>query len=694
MAFAVDLDADGSSVDTVLGNSGVANSFVTVATTLGTITTADALAGVPGIQVATNASGDFTFNIRRPGGPGTPTISVQTIDGTGSLDPGVGNNIIDYVSQMLGAAEALQFDFDDDFDGAVPQTETGYTSVPVRLVYDNSIGYGWTGANADRDKHSSGSLPSVPFDDLLRDSQGYTSARTFRADVADGTYRVTVTLTAGNNVSINDAADGGANLVSGLDTSTGAIVRTFTYVAADDDGVQLTFENPGPHGSLWKVAGLVIRPSQDSLTVGYVSGSTNSDGVSVSTWQVSGLTVGNVYTLTPSAGAIQTADGHAIYAGTQIVAAGGSENFTLIAPTAPGNVTVTVEEVNGATVGTSAPQAFTMPSPWLFDFDGPRLATLTGGEVVGSPTITSVTEHLTFASTGGYGWSTVNGRGDFDSGELVGVTALREDGVFINGQSTFQVATGSVGTFDVRIYTAEGRNPPVGLEVFIEGVSQGVTTLTTASQTLLFDNLGAGFGISADGVLDIRMVTTGSFAPAFISGIEVATNGGFAAPQALHAVAVGSGGDALTQSELDAAVAGALGRVAVEGASQQTLDVLAGVTVTIADLSGTHLGLAYQATNTIVIDLDAAGHGWFVDDTPLDDTEFTLTTAEHTLSATSTSPASSRMDLLTTLLHEFGHILGHGHTDEGLLSESLEPGTRHTDVDNVFSNHNLFEDLN
>ncbi len=426
--------------------------------------------------------------------------------------------------------------------------------------------------------------------------------------------------------------------------------------------------------------------------------------MSVSTWTVSGLTAGEVYTITPSAGTIQDVtvpngggstmtDFHSVYSGAQIVAdAAGTASFDLIAPAAPGNVTVTVEDVTGAAIGTSAAQAYAAPSPWLFDFDGPRLATISGGEIVGSPTVTSVTDHLTFASTGGYGWSETFGRGDFDSGELAGVTALREDGVYFVGESTFQVATGSTGSFDVHIYTAEGRNPPVGLEVFIEGVSQGVTTLTTAGQTLTFNNSGAGFSTGGDGVLDIRMVTTGPYGPAFISGLEVVTNGGAGGgAQTLNAVAVGSGAATLSQSDLDTAVAGALDRIANSGASQATLDLLAGVSVTVADLSGTHIGLTNQPANTILIDLDAAGHGWFVDDTPLDDTEFILTAAESTLTANPSSPAAGKLDLLTTLLHEFAHVLGYEHGGNGLLNDTLETGTRH--VDNVFSDDSLFNNL-
>ena len=37
---------------------------------------------------------------------------------------------------------------------------------------------------------------------------------------------------------------------------------------------------------------------------------------------------------------------------------------------------------------------------------------------------------------------------------------------------------------------------------------------------------------------------------------------------------------------------------------------------------------------------------------------------------------AQRMDLLTALLHEVGHVLGHDHELEGLLAESLAAGVR------------------
>jgi hypothetical protein len=67
------------------------------------------------------------------------------------------------------------------------------------------------------------------------------------------------------------------------------------------------------------------------------------------------------------------------------------------------------------------------------------------------------------------------------------------------------------------------------------------------------------------------------------------------------------------------------------------------------------------------VDVDAAGRGWFADATPWDDSEFRLPGDQG---------EQGRLDLLTVLLHEYGHLLGHDHQEVGVMEERLAPGER------------------
>ena len=126
----------------------------------------------------------------------------------------------------------------------------------------------------------------------------------------------------------------------------------------------------------------------------------------------------------------------------------------------------------------------------------------------------------------------------------------------------------------------------------------------------------------------------------------------------LTATSVGDGavggGTSVTIDEVRAMLARAVASWRADGIDAASSRALDTVTVTVGDLDGAVLAVADG--DVITVDIDAAGWGWFLGDGPV--------------------PAD-RMDLLATLLHEVGHVLGLDH-GAGIMAPHLAPGARWT----------------
>jgi hypothetical protein len=91
----------------------------------------------------------------------------------------------------------------------------------------------------------------------------------------------------------------------------------------------------------------------------------------------------------------------------------------------------------------------------------------------------------------------------------------------------------------------------------------------------------------------------------------------------------------------------------------------------IGNLGGGYLGASYLAAGRVVIDDNAAGYGWFVDPTPMQDEEFHTSEAQNAWTARENSDAHERIDLLTVVLHEMGHFAGLADHDDLLSGSDL-----------------------
>ena len=114
------------------------------------------------------------------------------------------------------------------------------------------------------------------------------------------------------------------------------------------------------------------------------------------------------------------------------------------------------------------------------------------------------------------------------------------------------------------------------------------------------------------------------------------------------------------------------------GLTSSQLHQLTSIDVSIANLAGARLGQTIG--NSITIDSNAANYGWFVDATPADNGEFGLVGSEGLL-AVGDSAAAGRMDLLTVVLHEIGHVLGRddqfsGEAQSNVMQDALDMGRR------------------
>ncbi|MFW6076448.1 MAG: matrixin family metalloprotease, partial [Hyphomicrobiales bacterium] len=185
-------------------------------------------------------------------------------------------------------------------------------------------------------------------------------------------------------------------------------------------------------------------------------------------------------------------------------------------------------------------------------------------------------------------------------------------------------------------------------------------------------------GVAVDGAAGL--VARGG--PADFASLSIATDDPKLATEedetdALSANSIGDGGEALDAASLPMVLDEAARRLALmEGLSAADIARLRDVQFAVVDLQGDLL--ATENHGVITFDIDGAGHGYFVDDTPTQDEEF-FTAGARTGEAIARRDADGVIDLLSVAMHELGHVLGFDHAgdaERAYMAEVLDTSQR------------------
>ena len=239
-----------------------------------------------------------------------------------------------------------------------------------------------------------------------------------------------------------------------------------------------------------------------------------------------------------------------------------------------------------------------------------------------------------------------------------------ENGATASDTSTTNVVIGSSGgagsantlthngTYATDVELSNFNSNPANGPVTHLNLSKNGSTATTVQGVITADNNGSPLVDTTGGNGSTTLVTTLPTLPPVVQPL-------LAAPGGVQASTPTPGVTDLTQAELDSVVAAAIADWAAAGASASQLAALHATTFGIADLSGNIIGEETSPAH-ITIDASADGNGWFIDPTPTNNSEFpNAQNASGTdLLTDPSNAAAGHMDLLTTVVHELGHVLG------------------------------------
>ncbi len=486
----------------------------------------------------------------------------------------------------------------------------------------------------------------------VTDFKGYGDVALAVARQADGKF-VAAGYARVSGVGYPDFALARYNSNGTLDTSFGSKGKVITAISQDTDIIEaMAIQADG------KI--VVVGWTQKTGTAGtgnFVVARYNANGSLDTAFGTGGKVV------TDFAGSQDHAEGVAIQADGKIVVVGkaavnNQNNFGIVRYNANGSLDLSFG--NQGKVTTSIGDGDLRG--WAYD-----VAIQADGRIVVAGDYTYFPPGVTSYVLRGMAVTRYESQGALDQGfGTNGVVTIAPSGKDLSGQSLAIQANGKIvvagwyyGYPDFAVARLNGLDGSLdttfgtsGLVTTDFGPTFGVTNSTDIANAV---------AIQADG----KIVAAGSFANPSTNNVDIALARyeGDAPLQAASA-APNPSATLLTDSQVQPLLSEALARWQASGVDVSGLGQL---DIRITNLGGNYLGMTDG--NTIWLDDNAAGWGWFVDPTPHSDSEFTRP---------GNQGEQNRMDLLTALAHEIGHLLGQEHADDGVMHETLAAGVRGT----------------
>lgn len=681
--------ADGVSIESYPIHGAAPNSLLTASTTLGSIQNADADSELRGIQILTDETGAADVSLRRPFGRGTAVVRLEEVTGAG-----FGFATIDFVPP-----QERHFDFNhfNRFSMAVPsptllpevapQNPSGFIGVLASDLYSSGSGFGW---DAEPRSFDNGDVVDELRGRLNRDGAINNDSNTFYAELPNDTYDVTVTMGTITELDGMMLRANGRLVLHGGETAAGEYLQSSFQVDVNEGLLELVVGNSGLIPN-WVINGIEIRSATMVTPITFDSGPgpQSADGLStVSVTALAEVPPGEQVTVSTTRGVITTADANAEQAGIQIEAdTTGDVQFEITAPAISGTPRIRITSLDGLHQGEIEDSAFLswhVPTSRRFDFNHVNNASA-DSESPNAGGALGVTRRDMDAETVGYGFTSLPNSfdtvspNDQDQGvpniNLISTMEIHQDyvmGHVATGGRTFRVEVKPDVGYDVRVYVGAMFKDQAA-RVHVEGVAGYRSVETTAGTYSVLGFLEA-YDVDGDGFLNVDLGAGGGISPLWmVNGLDIsesATGLSAVVPMRLESNSEpGSAAAVLDPAELasvlDAAV-DAWQRTGIDSTAGARLDA---VTVSIVDLAGTDI-VALAGSREILIDDNAAGFGWNTD-----------------LAAV----APDRVDLLTVIAHELGHVIGLPELDptlhpDDLMSGRLQPGIRSSVSDGI----NLF----